>query len=282
MEELTFNYNVGIDTINCINDIDFTYHIINTDYPILHTHLDYYEFTIILDGEIANIRNGIKDIISKNTLFISSNKESHIIKKTTKNIKILNIISRSDSINKILDELYPNEFKDFIYNNSKFILPDDLLHLIIQNIDAVNALSSKDWKLTNSLLKTTVITILNYLFLKSIEYKPTNNTKYDKVIDRINILKSNTEFFKLCVNDLCYELGFSRTHLNRIFYELYNMSPYEYLLKSKMEYVASLLLYTEYSIKEISALVGYSSLSRLTHNFKEIYNVSPFEYRKNN
>ena len=281
MEHLNFNYNVAIDTINCINDIDFTYHIINTDYPILHTHDDYFEFTIILDGEIVNIRNGIKENIIKNTLFISSTNDSHLIKKITKSVRILNIICRKNAINKILDELYPVTFKSFLENNYKFILSDDIIHLINKNIDTVNAFSSKDWELTNSLLKSIILTILSYLFLKSIEYKPTDNGKYDKVIEKINALKSNTKFFTLCVNDLCYELGFSRTHLNRIFYELFDMSPYDYLLKSKMEYVASLLLYTDYSIKEISTLIGYNSTSRLTHNFKEIYGSSPFDYRKN-
>ena len=47
MKEFNFNYNVSIDTINCINDIDFTYHFIDNDYPVLHTHLDYYEFRLL-------------------------------------------------------------------------------------------------------------------------------------------------------------------------------------------------------------------------------------------
>ena len=82
------------------------------------------------------------------------------------------------------------------------------------------------------------------------------------------------------INDLTYELGVSRTHLNRIFYELFNMSPHDYLLNSKMEYAAQLLEYTDYSVKEISSLTGYTSPSRFSNNFKETYKVTPYEYKK--
>ncbi len=279
MEKLNFNYNVGINTVNCINDIDYTYHIIYNDYPVLHTHLDYYEFTIILDGEILNIKNGTQETIAKNTLLISGPQDNHLLKKSKENLKILNIVVRSYEIDKMINN-YQSEFKSFFDKNRVFILSDDILHLINDYIDAVNAVSAKDWKLTNNLLKTCISTILNYIFLKSNDYKEKDNNKYDKFIERLNDLKSNVRFFTLGVNDLTYELGYSRTHLNRIFYDLFNMSPHDYLLNSKMEYAAQLLEYTDYSIKEISSLTGYTSTSRFSNNFKELYKVTPYEYKK--
>ena len=239
MEHFTFNYNVAIDTINCINDIDYTYHIIRSDYPILHTHDDYYEFTIVTDGEIINVRNGNKETITKNTLFISNSSDAHFLKKTKGEMKIINIIARSRAISELIFHLFPDEFNTFITNNKNFVLSDDIMHLINKNIETVNSLSAKDWQLTNSLLKSTISLILNYIFVQSIKYSGNDSVKYKKFIKKLNALKSNSNFFKLGVNDLCYQLGYSRTHLNRIFYELYSESTYTYLLKAKMEYAAS-------------------------------------------
>ena len=279
MEHFTFNYNVAIDTINCINDIDFTYHMIRSDYLTLHTHDDYYEFTIVLDGEIINIRNGQKEIITKNTLFICNSNDSHFIKKSSSEIKIINIIARNRGIYELINALYPNSLLDYINNNKVITLSDDIVHLINKNIDAVNAISSKDWKLTNSLLKTTISIILNFLFLKSFEHSVNESNQHNKFLRKLNDLKSSSNFFKYSVDDLCYEFNFSRTHLNRLFNDLFNESPFTYLIKCKMEYAASLLLHTDYSVKEISALVGYTSTIRFSHNFKQFYNQSPIKYR---
>ena len=279
MEELNFNYNVALNTINCINDINYTYHIIWNDYPVLHTHTDYFEFTIILDGEILNIRNGSQNKISKNSLLISGPKDNHLLKKNTNNIKLLNIMVRSNELDKLLDT-FPIEFKSFFDKFNVYELSDDLMHIITDYIDRVNAVSAKDWRLTNDLLKSCISVVLNYIFLKSNENISNEKNKYDKFIEKLNDLKANVRFFTLGVNDLTYELGVSRTHLNRIFYELYNESPHDYLLKSKMEYAAQLLEYTDYSIKEISNLTGYSSSSQFSNNFKEIYNMTPYEYKK--
>lgn len=282
MQHLNFNFNIALNTINCINDIDYTYHIIRNDYPSLHSHDDYYEFSIVLDGEILNVNNGKKELITKKTLFISDSKDCHFLKKTKGNIniKILNIIARHSAIKEVLNFLFPKDFKEFLKVNKVFHLSDDIIHLIEQSITTINSLSATDWELTNSLLKSTITTLLNYLFVKSIDHNQVESVKYKKLIEKLNDLKSSGRLFSLGVNDLCYEFGYSRTHLNRIFYEIFNVSPFEYLLKCKMEYAASLLLYTDYSIKEISEMVGYSSTLRFAHNFKEIYNLSPFEYRK--
>lgn len=279
MEHFNFNYNVAINTINCIDDIDFTYHIIRNDYPILHSHDDYYEFTILLEGEIINIRNENKEYIQKNTLFIGTPNEYHLFKKTNQNIKILNILGREDSINELINLLFPENFLDFINKNKVITLYDETINLIYKNIELVNSLSAKDWKITNSLLKSTITIILNSLFLKYINETNNESNKYKKIIKKLNDLKSNPTFYTLDVNDLCYKLGYSRTHLNRIFSEIFNESPHVYLIKCKMEYAASLLLHTDYSISEISSLVGYTSSLRFSHNFKQFYSLSPFKYR---
>lgn len=280
MEHLNFNYNVQLNTINCINDIDYTYHIINHDYPILHTHDDYYEFTIVLDGSILNIQNDKKDLLNKNTIIVSGPNDCHLlIHDNESEIKILNIIARSTAVNKLISELIPLEYRDFLNQIGSLELSSDIIHLICKNIDLVNAISSQDWQMTNSILKSTVNIIINYLFVKKINLSHLVS-KDENFENKLNNLKTNSDFYQYNVNDLCYKLGYSRTHLNRIFNNLYNKSPLDYLVESKMKYAASLLTYTDYSIKEISIMIGYNSITRLTDNFKTYYGVTPSAYRK--
>jgi len=281
MENFDFNYNVTINTINCINEIDFTYHILKADYPYLHSHSDYFEFTILLEGSLINIRNGIEEVINKNTLFVGRPKEYHLFKKyNNSNLKILNIIVRENMMDSLLAYSFNGDY-DFFFKNNSFPLSDELIHIINKIMDTINFLKTTDWKTTNSLLKSLINILLNYLYASNINYINKEESN-DPFILKLNDLKANKDFYTYCVNDLCYKFDYSRTHLNRLFQLYFNMSPFDYLVNSKMEYVKSLLLYTDYTISEISTLIGYNSIQRLTKNFKEYYKITPSEYKKNN
>ena len=49
--------------------MDYTYHILNFEFPNEHSHTDYWEFTILLDGEINHYLNGKREVYKKGTLF---------------------------------------------------------------------------------------------------------------------------------------------------------------------------------------------------------------------
>ena len=59
-----------------------------------------------------------------------------------------------------------------------------------------------------------------------------------------------------------------------------NYSPMQYLLTIRMNNAASLLESTDYSMAEISAIVGYDNPLYFSRLFKKQNRVSPSEYRK--
>ncbi|MBP5177070.1 MAG: hypothetical protein ILP02_00625, partial [Clostridia bacterium] len=110
VQKLNFNYNVSLKTVNCLNAIDFTYHINNYDYPYLHTHLDYWEFTVVSSGTIKNVRNGKEELIAKDMLFISTPADTHLFRRVDDEpLLIKNIVCRSKAVKEIVDVL----FKDY-------------------------------------------------------------------------------------------------------------------------------------------------------------------------
>ena len=62
--------------------------------------------------------------------------------------------------------------------------------------------------------------------------------------------------------------------------EKYGVTPHDYLKDAKMMYALSLICYTDFSITEISRMVGYVNPNQFNKTFKEKYNKLPFEYRK--
>ena len=66
----------------------------------------------------------------------------------------------------------------------------------------------------------------------------------------------------------------------RNFKQMVNCSPMQYLLTIRMNNAASLLESTDYSMAEISTIVGYDNPLYFSRLFKKQNRVSPSEYRK--
>lgn len=273
IEKYDFNYNVSSKTWNCINAIDFTYHIGNFGYPALHLHTDYFEFTIIIKGAIENYTNNEKRFVDKGNLLVTLSNVDHYFIKKSDELYFINIICR----NKVLKELsdfYGSDLEKLFKERVTFNLSEDLIYRVKSNIDYVN--SSDDWEQCNSILRSTIIEMVNYIYLDSIK----SNYNGDKWEITMNNLKQHEEFYTYNVNQLCEVLGYSRTQLNRLFMEKYGVPPHEYLIDLKMRYALSLLCYTDFSIAEITSQIGFKNQNQFNKLFKEKYNKNPLDYRK--
>ena len=91
---------------------------------------------------------------------------------------------------------------------------------------------------------------------------------------------NSAEAPSLTVADLCNHLDYSRTHLARLFKDYLHISPYEYLLKLKMEYAQNLLINTQLSILTISELLEYAHSGQFCKIFKQYFHVTPTEFRQ--
>jgi len=276
MLNFDFNYNVATKTVNHIKNIDYTYHINNTDYRIMHSHIKYWEFTIVTEGEIINYRNGKKEVIPKNTLFISTTEDSHYFKSDKgKNLTIVNIIGRSEKVEELFEKLYPGVFNELLHGNKIYALPKEILDIINGNLKKVNSLPESKWVTANNILRSTIISIISFIYLENLNISGSSE-EWEK---KLNRLKGNDDFISYKVNDLCQSLGYSRTQLNRLFETAYKMSPHDYLVNYKMDYAASLLAYTNETVSDIANRLGYSNLSQFINNFKNYYNETPKRYR---
>lgn len=70
------------------------------------------------------------------------------------------------------------------------------------------------------------------------------------------------------------------TTLKQVFKAVYGNSIAAHIKEHRMERAAELLLETNYSIAQISKIVGYDSQSKFTSAFKEQFHTLPTDYRK--
>lgn len=82
------------------------------------------------------------------------------------------------------------------------------------------------------------------------------------------------------VNEMARTLDVSHAQLTREVKELTGRTPWQEVIRIRMELAADLLARTDYPLKLIASRVGYSDAFVLSSAFKHHYGVSPDTYRR--
>lgn len=81
------------------------------------------------------------------------------------------------------------------------------------------------------------------------------------------------------IDEIAIAVGFERSYFYKRFTQQMNMSPKEYLTGIRLNKSLALIRTGEYSLEQVSALVGYKDYMSFARIFKKYFQVSPKEYR---
>ncbi|MCH5719689.1 response regulator transcription factor [Niabella hibiscisoli] len=91
-------------------------------------------------------------------------------------------------------------------------------------------------------------------------------------------IKTNIKNPNIDIDDLAEHVFMSRTTFYRKIKSLSSLSPKELIDITRLKTAASLIAQNEFSLFNISKMVGYSSQSLFSRNFQKYFKVSPIEY----
>ncbi len=150
---------------------------------------------------------------------------------------------------------------DFIKKPFEF----EILNLKISNILFLGQ-TQQDKALKD--IKTSNMTVIN------------NNRDQEFMDNLIQVIEQNLDNPQLNIAMLCRELGLSRTLLYNRITQLTNDSPNKFIRNIRLKNAANLLLSGQYTITEISYMVGIDNQKYFSRIFKEYFKVSPKDYGK--
>jgi AraC-like DNA-binding protein len=84
----------------------------------------------------------------------------------------------------------------------------------------------------------------------------------------------------ITLEDIARAGNMSKSHLNEWFRAVTGMTPYEYLLVSRVERAVELLRSTDMTVLDISETCGFSNLANFNKAFKKRTGLTPQAYRK--
>lgn len=93
------------------------------------------------------------------------------------------------------------------------------------------------------------------------------------------IVENNIDNSNFLIEDLVAEMAMSRTVFFKKLKSLTGSSPIEFVRDIKIRHAAGLIASDQYTIKEVSFMIGIADTKYFTQCFKRIYEMTPSEYR---
>ena len=283
MKLLVFNDNMFHYYHKYVELNNYDFHINENDFPMMHGHADYWEFTILTRGKLINVLNGKEYVYGPNTVFYATTEDVHCLRRVTEEpLRYINIAVRRDTIQQLLNTLSPSYVEQLKHEKHAYIFQEDFLYRIEKIIYNANSLVSNQTEERNRLLGAAVLLLLHEILYQRFTAYDNDDSMPEGShwLHKLHMLVQSIDFPYYTVKDLCNKLGYSRMQLNRLFHTHFGQTPIDYLTDCKMHHAKNLLKNTDMKIINIAEASGYASVTQFQKNFKKKYGVSPTQYRK--
>jgi len=265
--------------------IQYGYH--NEDL-FIHTHKDFSELVIVMNGNATHIVDDEKFYINKGDVFVISNDTAHGYEDTD-NFHICNIMYRSENLLSsnydikktagfhALFVLEPYFTKEHYFKSRLLLGVNDFDKIRILTDSMLSEYQSKTdgWKTFLQASFVTLIVILSRLY---------SFGNISEKIDIINIAKSISYIENHYAEDISIDVlaeisYYSPRHFTRIFKETYNTAPLNYILSLRINHACSLLKESPLSISDIAFQCGFSDNNYFSRIFKKRTGLTPKQFR---
>lgn len=115
------------------------------------------------------------------------------------------------------------------------------------------------------------------------KFSPQNNKmhfQHRKEIEVVIGYISSNYHKKISLDNLCGIIHVSKFHFLKLFKTHTGFTPYEYLINHRINKAKQLLKTTDFSVKNISILVGFNDESSFIKQFKNATSYTPLNYRR--
>lgn len=269
----------GLSIARLIRDEDYVMHF-------RHFH-ETYELYFLIDGEIYYFIDKETYRLKKNMVALINKAQIH---KTS--------MGETPYHDRILIQMSHELLSSFFENNQLFSIED-----FFSQHYGVLEIQPDDWQIITANLfsiekelrlrkehyplivksKLAEILIILYRYRKTANYDQQNQVvqtaKYQKVNEIANYLISHCETTE-DLQQLAKRFYISKSYLCRIFREVTGYTVNEYINTNRIQKAKHLLQHSDYSITEISDLLGFENISYFERVFKKHTETTPLKYRK--
>lgn len=257
----------------------------------MHTHGDFSELVIVLNGTAIHKVDNEAYFIKKGDVFVISNNTLHGY-ENTHDFRICNIMYSPEKL--LLSDSDIRKSSGF---HALFVIEPYLsmersfqsrLKLQLSDYEQVSSIIScmiqeyekktEGWKtILNSYFMTLVVLLSRAYSLSYFDIKSNVNN----IAKSVSYLESHY-IHPLSIKTLAAQSNLSVRHFARIFRGTYGMTPGNYILTLRMQHACTLLKNTSLNISEIAIQSGFNGSNYFTRQFRKFFHITPKQYRNQN
>ncbi|MGL5649153.1 MAG: AraC family transcriptional regulator [Clostridium sp.] len=236
--------------------------------PYEYEPIDYYLIHYILDGEgLFFIDNKVYHLKKGDGFFIPPNTKNNYYPITENPWTYRWIGVNGSRAKEILDKCNFNGNYTFNY------VKDDLVDFHFKSIYE-NSIINKPFNAIGHFYQ--LVSLLIDECSQSDDVDSSKNKSY--IDDSLIFIEKNYDK-SITVSDIANHLNIDRSYFFKIFKLSLMISPQQFLIDFKLNKACDLLRKSNYSISEISELLGFSSQSYFSKLFKKNLGITPVQYR---
>jgi len=173
------------------------------------------------------------------------------------------------------------EYFNTIYENHGPLIEMQDGNQIQQYIDYMMELASTDDILFEVKVSPVIVQMLTDIMVtastgKDPSCKKPHNAQIEAALQYIELNYAND----ILLDDIAKAAYGSKFNFSRMFKKITGYSPYEYLIKYRINKAKLLLKTTDNTVEEIAGCVGFKSTSSFIKTFRELENMTPLKYRR--
>lgn len=112
--------------------------------------------------------------------------------------------------------------------------------------------------------------------------KDSDIKKAKRIEKAVEYMKNHYDDPSFKISSLANIADMSEKHFRRIFFDVYNRTPFAYLQEFRISQAEILLQNTSKSISDIEIQCGFSDVYSFSHCFKKHIGISPNKYKSEN
>jgi len=256
----------------------------------------------VMEGAIQYKGGGFNYIVKKDELLISERQPGVIAQfgSARSSTKSICVDISPETINEVytclctktpgdfMDGLYYRSFRDFQFDTELLSVNDFDGKVLLQKLAAAISATgcspggNSDWvfALAELIVARKEKGVSQMQLLSCIK----SSTKTE-IFRRLRIGKAfmDNNFLGIhSIGEVAAYCAISEYHFIRMFRQLHHTTPYQYLLKKRLEFSLQLMKTEETLLSDIAVRCGFPDLPTYSKAFKRIYRIAPSVFRKEN
>lgn len=247
--------------------------LIQAQSTLLHRH-NFIEFFCVLNGSCTHVVNGEEKNLLPGDAFLLFPEDCHIMTNPSENFTHRDVLIDLKYFEKVCS-VYSGDFYGFFHANAakQTYMTTEQIH-DIENCVVTLFEPHSDKREINA---CSIVTRVINLFLQDM----TNTTKnIPRWLIQLSQYLSNPQSFHEDLQVIVRRFSYSQGYTCRMFKKYFGITMGDYFNKQKINYAHTLLQTTDLPIEQISASVGFDSLSHFYRTFKSAFSLPPASYRK--